>query len=267
MRKFAKILDLTPKQIGQALFDRLLRTFPENNMQTPNGIWLKILVSTEDPRLTSALKELQNAGFITWQDRHRPKKANEFNLQFYVEYERSDHESAPYLMPFAPAKAWLGHFEEETNGRICFQCESPADMAALTHEVVGLAGDADRMLVSARVKGALEGARLEHLIFREVLCREYEDPAPWPGQPYWELTSDLVLPPLLPALPPKWDRPQPEERHFRRADLAGIPGFGLALAPDPGAGKRKFLIASKDFYRFCVELGLEMDWVPVRVDN
>jgi hypothetical protein len=267
MKTYVRILDLSGGTIGQPLFDRFISMFPENNLQTPNGTWLRISISADDPRLAIALKELEVAGFVPWRDKRRPKKADEFDLRFEAVYEQQDHESAQLLMPFAPSRAWIAHFETESDGRICFQCENPADVAALEYEVVGLAARADRMLVSSRVKAQLEGTGFEQLVFREVLCREYENPASWPKEPYWELTSDLVLPPLLPAQPPQWDRPQPEERHFRGADLVGIPSFGLALAPDGVSSKRKFLIASKDFYRFFWDSKLEMDWIPVRIDG
>lgn len=100
---------------------------------------------------------------------------------------------------------------------------------------------------------------------------------------YWELKTDLRLPPLSPACrlidldgSPYIagesrgcivdDGFEPAELRYEAPRLSATSPFDLARTREPIGEDRGMLVASKRFYDFCQALNLPMDWIPVRID-
>ena len=106
---------------------------------------------------------------------------------------------------------------------------------------------------------------------------------PLPG-PFWELTSDLVLPRLANtrqliygynSAPFDGDYSKvliltdgfytTAEYHYRASDLRAIEPFDVAVVSE-NLGGFPDKIVSRRFYEFCKKEKLRMEWVPVRID-
>ncbi len=127
--------------------------------------------------------------------------------------------------------------------------------------------------------------------------RTADKPVPWrfaKNGPWWELTSDLILPRVSPRcdvrdwhgrpIPPdapvtandcvklvEGDFVVPEARYLRR-DLQAIGEFDVALTfesttPTFVKHRDRNLIVSQRFYQFCQTHGLKAQWSPVHVDE
>lgn len=108
---------------------------------------------------------------------------------------------------------------------------------------------------------------------------------------YWEIDTDFTLPPLSPSMSfvdsegnsvesgdfaNGFDRRDGfytnPELHHRASDLADLPPFDLARTFEPFTFRRasdwfdRPLVASRRFYRFCVQNGLRTGWLPVRFE-
>jgi len=105
---------------------------------------------------------------------------------------------------------------------------------------------------------------------------------------HWELTSEFVLPPLNNASllfnndgqPFDGDYDKgcflvegcywPGELHYKRSTLQTVGPFDLARTHERFGNKDSVsfprLIASRNFYDFCKNQKLNLDWWPVRVD-
>ncbi|TVQ33159.1 MAG: hypothetical protein EA376_03640 [Phycisphaeraceae bacterium] len=149
-------------------------------------------------------------------------------------------------------------------------------------------------IVSDRVKRAVESADLRHIAIHPVaLVRgrgRPDDPRlSWEdhGDPWWELTSDLALPPLSPSvqvvaqdnspfvsyetqnLEIREGHYQIPELHYVRSEIEEREPFDLALTHEhfgkPPFQQRK--IASQRLYQLFQEHGFKASWIPVRLDD
>jgi hypothetical protein len=161
-----------------------------------------------------------------------------------------------------------------------------------------------RYLIPDRVKRILEGFQGVGVAFKPTVLDESRSPEmqiliSWDdvgdevrSEPWWELTSNLLMPPVSKdqdlvdsksrpvisrsPLPEKGVRfvednyAEPELKYDRDSLATMAPvEFDLArtyeaLAPDPKDDQR-LLIASKRFYEFWTKNGLKCEWVPVRI--
>ena len=152
------------------------------------------------------------------------------------------------------------------------------------------------MAVTNDLRLKLQQAKLSHLSFRETLIEDDEEAEerysegikerPEILDPFWELTSDLILPPMSPDSKFVDHDGQPftgdlskgcflydgflhdPDPHYLAGSLDLASPFDLALTNErfgnyEGVSYRR-LIASKGFYNFCVSNHLKMNWIPVR---
>lgn len=283
---------LGPREVGRALFDEMWNRFPEFRTQTPGGPVLRFVIPTGDPRLGSVQQILSRAGFVPWENHFRAALPNEYAIRLERIYGPADWDAAEFLIP-RPAGTFA-RTRTDDRGRVRVQADVYENRTGMNADI---AGDPvkPQVYVSAPIRTAFEAARLDHLVFEEALLAG-EDPdtgeealIPWPDPPghRWTLTSDLVLPPAVHdnMVTRKGERYAGDssggcllheglytssELRYRRAVLAHVPLFGLALTNElfgPVVGNRRLLIASRSFYEVCKRLNLAMNWQPVRVDD
>lgn len=157
------------------------------------------------------------------------------------------------------------------------------------------------IIVPQDVRDRFLASGFRHLMFQptvlvtgEGLYEQRIRPIPWEQfevtQPWWELTSDVVLPPLSPTMDLRnWKSGEPfrpadrlvrchakdgfynhAERHYRRSELARLESFDVALTFEnfgsshtPSYG----IVVSKRFHDCCTENNLKGRWAPVRIDE
>src|SRR4051794_11586315 len=126
---FADINDVSLMELGPELFNALGRLFPDGVKPGGRGPMLRIKTRVDDPRLAAAQQLLADRGF---QPRRPDLVAGpkQYPLGFFKAYDRSDWDDAPFLEVCARPEAWIAHFKQTDSGQICFQTESPADVAA-----------------------------------------------------------------------------------------------------------------------------------------
>jgi hypothetical protein len=150
------------------------------------------------------------------------------------------------------------------------------------------------MVVPERVRRIIEPAGMRHVTFRPtILVRgkgRPEDPqVPWEkfGEPWWELSSDLTLPPLSPTVKVVAQDGRPfigyekqnlelreghymiPELHYLRREIEQCEPFDLGLSSEH-LGKPPFQqmkVASQRLYRLFAEHKLKASWTPVRLDE
>ncbi|MEX0775083.1 MAG: hypothetical protein WD042_05140 [Phycisphaeraceae bacterium] len=161
------------------------------------------------------------------------------------------------------------------------------------------------ILVSASMRKMIEDSQLGHARFRPTLLENTQESLegrvhqllPWskaPDGPWWELTSDVVLPPVTERTPLEdkdgkpvkpdfssgcWEAPVNFEighLHYARSALKKLPRFDIALThehwsnghfPADPFGWLQRRIVSQRFYRFAVEHKLKVDFRPVEIDE
>ena len=150
-------------------------------------------------------------------------------------------------------------------------------------------------VVPNRVKHLLDSANLRHILFMPTSLVKWNrrplsmTKLDWKsyGDPWWEVGSDLRLPPQLPAsVSPNQpiavdaivggkDLPDslyaPCEYRYRASDLEAFEPFDLAHTHEGWAANLpqlhdRPLIASQRFRQICLQHGFKADWAPVRVE-
>lgn len=157
----------------------------------------------------------------------------------------------------------------------------------------------EEVLVPDRVKHLIEASDLRHVLFRPTLVREgprwwdKNTPAvPWDrfDEPWWEITSDFILPRLSPSatLVDKEGNPYIEgvskgcllrEDHFvepqliyRHHELDVLDSFDIAKTYEYfGIGRThegmRCKVVSSRFFSFWRAHGLKATWLPVRLEG
>jgi len=225
-------------------------------------------IPIEDPRYVIVRELFRQAGFTPWQERE-PKGArrpNEYFLAFLKRYEPDDYEASEFLMPSPPTDARFPGYKHDAAGLLCIESES-TNRTALSAAMAAKAGGVNELIVTSPVRATLETARLARLVFRPITFLDRDEkPISWPGGQRWELTSDLTLPSAIPNPPRKWDEPRPQVARYLRSALQRLLPFDLAHAFEQ-SGKRGRLVASRHFYQFCTSQNIQMDWIPIQIED
>ncbi len=245
----------------------------------------------DDPEIQLALQILNQAGMRPWDKKNRrPEKDREFVMYLFREYSRVDAEECR-LLEFTLQRQCPGTFRTEEG------------VLKLLHRAVqsrrrGMSQAAPNwFVVSGTLRDEMISAGLKGLKFLPTLVvndfgkKEKTITYDWSelGEPLWELTSDVVLPPVAPSVqlvnatggPVESDfstgcyqreglHAQPELR-YRSRDLPGLDSFDLARTYEPFGTKPKDcdrrLVASRRFYEFCRQQKLRIDWRPVHIEG
>jgi hypothetical protein len=153
------------------------------------------------------------------------------------------------------------------------------------------------LIVPDRTKRVLQHADLRRVVFHPTALvagrtpEEREKVIQWDkhAEPWWELTSDLILPPLSPSVSLFDQDGNPIRDDFsngcyavegqysspilsyRRSDLQSIGGFDLAKTFEifgaKGSKDMRLFIASRKFYDFCKSNQIDAAFTPVRVEG
>lgn len=286
------IVSATGINLEKEAIDALSRIYPEGRRgQYHFGFRLP----QEDSRVHAIIKWLAAAGLHPRSvDRQGPlDRSKEYLMRLHREYDPLDLEKSEYF-ELIPSSQTEGLFrndrgEIKIDGR---ELQPSADFASTKLSWI---------IVPDRVKRLLQQSDLHHIAFRPtvlvggLLAKDHKEPVPWEvyGEPWWELTSELILPPLSPSVDLRDANGQPlpygsnnfsngchlreglyshPELHYPKRDLQAIEPFDAALTYEPFGNKgvpldwRK-LVVSRRFREVCLEHEWNTDWVPVRIDE
>jgi hypothetical protein len=283
--RFVKIQTIITVRDTSALDAGAIKCLTDLNPVSSRRSYFRFEFPHEDSRVGEILALLKAQGMRPWPDgtseASREATANEYRLTYLRQYEQSDYEKAPLLVPAPHARADLDR-----------SLESDGFLHLLSREMSKGWSFAEAcwwwVVVRGHVKTAIESAGLNHVAFKPVKVnfkdREIETDR------LWELTSSFELPPLSPICtlfhsnmtPFSGDYSKgcrleerhyvPAEFHYRREDLAKLGDFDLARTHEefpyshPNPRKYHKLVASQRFYRFCRQQKYQMNWIPVRID-
>jgi len=209
-----------------------------------------------------------------------------YSLGRWREYDLSDFEAAEHLM-LKPAET-LGH-AIRVDSKLLLDQRKLRKNGSFGHANHGV-------VVPDRIRRQLETISLTHIDFKPTQPAKYSGSAvhdqvlSWDhhGPPWWELWSDLVLPPVSPSMIKVDNKGNPVPRayfqgaymkdlpdysdvelHYLRSEIEALDRFDLAVTYEESWGSlfTRPLIASQRFYQFCKEHKLKCDWVPVRIDE
>ncbi|CAG1002008.1 hypothetical protein PHYC_02961 [Phycisphaerales bacterium] len=286
MKEFITFQGMDFGNLGLDLYSDLQTRFPE--CCTPGRNFLGGYPNGH-PRLKEILEFLADHGWYPgrgWFQRRGPK---EYWLRIKRHYDKKDFDAFEYLIFGGGGTPWSG-------GRVPQSPHLLLSMKNMKVDDVRMVGMQGRV-VPERVRRILEAEQIRHIVFLPTLL------APgWPTafdrfmswedmheEPWWEIQSDLRLPPLSsrcrlvdaagepynPHGPFKglyveegnYENP---EMHYRASDLAQLPSFDIALTHENfGAGNRDeigTLVVSQRFRQVCIKHNLKVGFWPVRVD-
>lgn len=273
MRTLVKF-GLFPDEVGNQAYQEILKIYPEGD----KGHYINFALFEDDPRVPAALGCLERYGFNPWEGFVK-REPNELRIRLERVYDEEDYEGASYFVP-KPCVDMGSLTERSQAGLLQLETQEvkpKADVGFVSWPFV---------VVSSRVKQLLEPEAFQHVLIRptEVVGRHKER---FEGQ-FWELTSDLTLPPLSPYCTLRNDNGQPFDRdynkgchyreglytepelHYTASALKEAEPFDVALTHERFGIKEavafRRMVVSKCFYNFCVANQLKMNWVPVRVD-
>lgn len=293
-----------PTAVDPATIQDAERILPPRSKFTASVSWEAY---EDDPRMIALRERLRVAGLTPYRGRGQLKEpAVMYMLDRRREYDQADLDKEDYLRP-VPTRTEIGLFDRDHHGRIGLAL-GKFRKSLKTLRKFDLVTDQfrQRYLIPDRVKRILERFQGVGVAFRPTVLDESRSPAmkiliSWDdvgdeirSEPWWELTSNLLMPAVSAdqelvdwkSQPVTIRSPLPEkgvrfvegdyteaELEYDRDSIATMmpKEFDLArtneaLAPDPQDDQR-LLIASNRFYKFWLENNLKCEWVPVRVQD
>lgn len=244
----------------------------------------------DDPRLREVMGFLASHGWQPskgWFGKLGPK---EYWLRIKRKYSKSDFDTFQYFIFGGGGSPWEGGggVDETPLTVLSTKGMKPDDI-----RMVGL----QRRVVPQRVRAIFEAEGVRHVTFHATLVApgwptDFSKILTWEEmheEPWWELRSDVVLPPLSPrcrlsdldgndynpdgpfrGLYVEEGNHENPEMHYRASDLAKLPEFDVALTRENlGAGNRDeigTLVCSQRFRKMCQKHKLKVGFWPVRVD-
>lgn len=286
-------ISINPGEVGDEVYRRICSIYPEARMR--HKVWrgqmsdyFQFNSPSDDQRVLAVIAALAEAGFQPWSDHTREIRADEYMLDLIRKYDREDYEAAEYLIPSPKIYVEGRRMTEGGPIRITKKTVRPGVLLAT-------AGGFDKVVSSGFLE-AIKAASLRHIASRPTQLYDSEavvdgkwsphiEPWPQPAEALLELASDFILPPFAPSVRLEYEDGTPFDGHFERgcmimeglyrepelhylaSSLHGLEPFDLACSFEWFDTKwDRYLVASKRFYQFCVEQGVETEWVPVRID-
>lgn len=274
MKTIVRLLGITPEEIGAEVYQQL-KIYPGETWRPS----LLCELPEDDPRMQKMLQLLRQQGLTPW-SRLKERRPGEFWMELQRIYDADDYEAASYFIPCPKVKFGAYHTRTAA-GLIKVKRHSTSFPTQIGWLEVWF------IVVADALKKEMEQAGLKHILFREI-----ESPGRnrqrFRGHA-WELTSDLLLPPLSPICRLFHDGGEPfsgdydkgchliegqyqeAELHYTAEALKEAGDFDLARTRERFGIKDHVayprLVASKRFYDFCASRKLKMDWIPVRIDG
>lgn len=285
MKTIAHLGGITRSDVGSDLFDALCRIYPSGQRGNHRHAF-HLTLETDHPATQDVLQALATAGMIPWPGRRERRKELEFTLRLARLYEHIDLENLPFL-ELSPA----GH-EMHVNGEFRHSGRSTSIEAPCASDICIADMTAGCFVAVQRVRDALERAALGGLKFlpvekqyESVDYNLYDEEDTW-----WELESDLELPPVAPSVqlvtrdykPFRGDFTEGCQRiedlqmypelHYRRSDLDRFGPFDVARThehffPKGPAPMHRAMIVSQKFYRVCYDNDFRTRFLPVHIDD
>lgn len=234
-----------------------------------------------DERVARLLACLEAHSYWAWNGRGA-KVPGEISMRISRTYDRKDFQAAPALL-LNPVSHVFSIEPRTDDGRLVVETRNLKPTVRLGATHYGL-------VVAAEIKEALEREGLVGLIFRPIEFRGLARAVADRSARFWELDSEVILPPLSPRMrfyhasggaevsgdgPPPFvyregpDFPEinsePPELHYTAESWADVPPFDLARTRERPLGDRGIPIASPKLYRALAGLKVSVAWVPVRV--
>lgn len=247
------------------------------------------------------LRSLSDSGLTDWSRHAIPRLPTQYRLRVDRDYTEHDLNQYQYLRA-TTGRTWPGGWRGDDGmiplPRTFFPKRQLREWAYHTDEI---------LLVTSLFRSCLEQGGLSHLQFRPTQVWSDTDtvlvdtkpvtfvprtPPPrclsWDEigeEPWWEMTSDLVLPRVAPSMPLGSQEGDSQERTFgvwvynnnpvwelnyRDEDLKQVEPFDAALTFERWRGSRdenRFLIVSQRFRQAVLKHGLGMGFVPVHVEG
>lgn len=269
------------------IVDELATVLPEGRIDPTR---FQFNLYEDDPRLAQILKILDRHGINPTPRGGTSELGKEYLLEHWRDYHDSDLADVRYFR-IRPAAEGNGLFRDEMGRVEMIDAQFPRRGHIVRTPLFWI-------VVPERVKAAIEREGFRGVAFRETVLvgghalLSKMTPRPWSrhGEPWWELTSDVVLPPMSPTMelydehgdrvvnadcsrgcsPREGLFVHPEYR-YRRSDLAPIEPFDFARTAErfgrAGHVDTWHYIASTGFRECCVGHKWRCDWIPVRVEG
>jgi hypothetical protein len=281
------ISGLDSDKLGQVLVEELEQIHPSGSSfnSRANSKRFDLRLPSDDPRTLRVIERLARAGFTPWTNPFVNPLPNQYSMKLEHVYGPSDFADVEYFVPVA--RIYSEGLTRATTGLI------ELDAGKVVPDADVAFSDLFKTIVSGRIKQILALATPRHLCFKPtVLTRKGYDDASISWQsiesPFWEVTSDLTLPPLASTCTllnndgvecrgdfsngcflreGLFTNPEP---HYTRESIGAIPPFDAALSQErfgiAPQNEDRILIVSRRFREELLGAGIEIDWTPVRID-
>lgn len=304
MRMIFRIPSFSAQHDNRAAYEELVCIHPEGVRENE---WWGMKLPEDDPRVKACMDCLARHGWKPWTQHYRPcDRQTEYSLDITREYDESDFAECRLLGLWPDADVWCHPERHEGRLRIYLPGESDRDIEFdRAVEIQGI-NCTKRLHVSDRVKRVLETAGIRNLVFKPTVAVPPPPPGEWKRDesaivewsaigepPWWELTSDLILPRMSPravvrdakgnlitddftqgcylkeALDGLDALIDPAEAKYRASDIEALGEFDLARSFEAFGhvwhDSGRDAIVSNRFYRLCRKHKIKVSFVPVRV--
>lgn len=302
MMTLAYIGGIFQSEVGNELFRSLLRIYPEGQTGSEGHVFRSKL-PLDDPRTVTITALLESNGL-----RKSPHTTPSEDRTGYYDYRLHRVYEGTELLQFdllelhAPDEAYHGA-ERGNDGELIIPeglLAGPNQLEEL--DFISAYSMETWLFVTVRVKQLLEQMSALHLTIRparywpnDLMLIDWPTVVEKVGIILWELDSDLILPPVSPAMElhdEYCNRVQSAtqrarihafggeydaypELHYRASDLRALPPFDVARSFENFGLKpsREFqrdfskLIVSRRFFEFCRSHSLKATWRPVHIDE
>jgi hypothetical protein len=299
-------IDIDPADVGSELIRRLAEIHLEGLRSTG---WWGIQLPLDDPRVSRCIRMLADVGFTPWTQTFRPfVKGREYSITIERQYNESD--LAPCRLLDLSTFDSADSYPARRNGHLRIYLPEKGDQTRFNAKAdIQGTGESHHytLIVSDRVRRLIEALNLREVGFKatfvipppksEVDKRDEEAMLPWDGfgEPWWELTSSVILPPMSSRaflVSAKGERvvdhfsdgcylkdgidnldaiTWPAEPKYLAKDVDAIGEFDVAHTFEWFGPKAPYLgrlvIVSSRFFQFCREHKLKTYFVPVRVHD
>ncbi|MEM7576884.1 MAG: hypothetical protein AAF328_05345 [Planctomycetota bacterium] len=261
--------------------------------------WFSSWLEESDPRNESILSMLSDFGLSPKASLDKQDYAKEFRMSRIRLYDHDDYYKSDYLEchpHFIESHNMPVTMNRDESGLLRFARSSLHPPP--TNDIV-LSNSWNVLSIQAAMD-ALEPLNLMGLTFKPTQLvhgqggdAQWNRPVAWEdcaeSDPWWELSSEITLPPLSPSMDLQDAKRRPIERgdrsrgyvpreasfshaelHYLRSDLAAVEPFDAAVTYESFGSDLKAtprLIVSQRFYQACVDSGLKGQWIPVRIDE
>ena len=247
MKTLIHIRGLFPDRIGKNVYEHLETLYPEGKGA---HIFGALGLPAEDERVQALVAYLTEVNFSR-------------EMYFERVYEPEDYAQSEYFK-IMPVDNFGSVSERNSSGDLVLQ------EAYVQGVEIGRDWRIPGLAVSDRMKNLMEQAGLERINFRktDIVVDPRKHLKFAPRQPYSEVLSDLILPPLRATSETGFL--YGPEYHYTSQEIQDAGPFDLAQTHEyPGDNVKlgRNWVASKVFCDFCNAQKLPIVWRPVRIDE